>query len=42
MTEVNVLEIYSQDEKLEKADVDALKDWIAKQPHLPKLSGKLF
>lgn len=33
---------YEKNKELTKEDVNLLKDWMEKQPHLPKISGIYF
>lgn len=40
-TLVDVEKVYEQNQDLKKQDVDNLTQWIATQPHLPKVTGKL-
>lgn len=37
---VDVESQYAKDKNLKKEDVEALLDWVNKQPHLPKINGK--
>ncbi|CAG9857503.1 unnamed protein product [Phyllotreta striolata] len=36
--EIDVKDVYNKDEKLKKEDVDTLKDWLKKTPHLPPVT----
>lgn len=33
---------YSKDKQIRKEDVQALQEWIKKQPHLPEVTGIKF
>lgn len=41
MATFDLAEEYKKNSELQEDDVRSLREWIAKQPHLPKVSGKL-
>lgn len=38
----NTVEEYAKNKELRKEDIEILKEWMCKQPHLPDISGKLY
>lgn len=42
MKTANVEQEYKKNDQLKPEDVKSLKEWIEKQPHLPKITGNYF
>lgn len=38
----SIAEEYKKNPELKQEDVDHIKEWISKQPHLPNIKGKIF
>lgn len=42
MSLINVAEEFKKNAQLKEEDLNHLKEWLSKQPHLPHVTGKYF